>query len=235
MIKCVSIGVIWYWFRFFMGACCASVPATARAQLSGCHFLSGDQQRALPEVVDLLWSELQPCHSAHSSVMDLCLMFLVSYNFWWTVHLKLSRGHGCVSVCSQACVCLCGFEDRGGGGWPSVPKPMVNEDSPHYKRIVLLTSFGMCGLKLNTGLLSGKPGGRFLFVLYIHKNPSFLVGFWQNIVIFKIHFCLVAKFWVFARYLNWFVIIFIENIFGVRKIIFVYICIYLQHYTDLRI
>lgn len=34
--------------------------------------------------------------------------------------------------------------------------------------MVLLTSLGMCGLKLNTGLLSGKPGAlSYLFCIFM--------------------------------------------------------------------
>lgn len=52
-----------------------------------------------------------------------------------------------------------------------MPKPLVNEDSPHNKRTVLLTSLGMCGLKFNTGLLSGEPGPRsYLFCIFM-KTP----------------------------------------------------------------
>lgn len=37
--------------------------------------------------------------------------------------------------------------------------------------MVLLTSLGMCGLKLNTGLLSGKPGAlSYLFCIFM-KTP----------------------------------------------------------------
>lgn len=56
--------------------------------------------------------------------------------------MSLSLCDLCLHV--SVCECVCGCE----GG-------VVNEDSPHNKRMVLLTSLGMCGLKLNTGLLSG--------------------------------------------------------------------------------
>lgn len=58
------------------------------------------------------------------------------------------------------------------GGCFSVSKPLVNEDSPHNKRMVLLTSLGMCGLKLNTGWLSGAL--TYLFYIYISLKTSFL-------------------------------------------------------------
>lgn len=72
-----------------------------------------------------------------------------------------------LSLC-VICVCECVVV----GGWrTSVPKPLVNEDSPHNKRMVLLTSLAMCGLKLNTGLLSWKPGAlSYLFCIFM-KTP----------------------------------------------------------------
>lgn len=121
--------------------------------------------------VHCLNSGLFPREAICSSLLFILLLIAalqssvwcgVIYNNWWVDHLKLPRVHVPFSTYDLFLWAgECGCE----GGWSSMLKPWVNEDPPHYKRMVLPTSLGMFGLKLNTSLLSG--------VLLIYWKPQY--------------------------------------------------------------
>lgn len=167
-IECVSIGVIWYHFGLLQAPLCRS-----RCNRRGLRrYVIAAQAVTNSELFPMLRDERLTMNCRPLLVCTAALWSSVwcrvIYNVCWTVHLRLPREHVPVTMC-DLCLWVCVW--LWGGVVSSVPKPLVNEDSPHNKRTVLLTSLGMCGLKLNTGLLSGKPGAlSYLFCIFM-KTP----------------------------------------------------------------